>query len=253
MKYIDLLLGSTAAKSCGDLADAPTIKSRIHSEVVALLTKAVVEMRSRAATPSEAEGVTGPQSRTPKAATRDAKRKRSTDFFDDSDSDSDSEAEEGESATTTTPPPRRSPKEEAENILKNWLQQEIPKSERAKEGADYWRTHGKSQPLPLRAVAQAVFGCPAATGAMERDPYVTDTFVPPERSLTDRAFSEMSLLLRAQLDLIPEHVPRLSDEELRAAIPRRLEDEKLLEEVHVLEVDVEPPNDYNGEEYSDPE
>ncbi|CAM9628292.1 unnamed protein product [Ectocarpus sp. 4 AP-2014] len=249
MKYIDLLLGSTAAKSCGDLADAPTIKSRIHSEIVTLLTKAVVEMRSRAAMPSEAEGVTGPQPRTPQAATRDAKRKRSTGFFDDSDSDR--EAEEGVSATTT--PPRCSPKEEAKKILKEWLQQEIPKSERAKEGADYWRTNGKSQPLPLRAVAQAVFGCPAATGAMERDPYVTDTFVPPERSLTDRAFSEMSLLLRAQLDLIPEDVPRLFDEELRAAIPSRLEDEKLLEEVHVLEVDVEPPNDYDGEEYSDPE
>lgn len=130
---------------------------------------------------------------------------------------------------------------------------QIPKSERAKEGADYWRTHGKSKPLPLRAVAQAVFGCPAATGATERDPYVTDTFVPPKRSLTDRAFSEMSLLLRAQLDLIPEDVPRLSDEELRAAIPSRLEDEKLLEEVHVLEVDVEPPNDYDGEECSDSE
>lgn len=71
--------------------------------------------------PSEAEGLTGPQSKTPQAATRDAKWKRSTGFFDDSDSNS--EAEEGESATTT--PPRRSPKEEAKNILKEWLQQEV--------------------------------------------------------------------------------------------------------------------------------
>lgn len=128
---------------------------------------------------------------------------------------------------------------------------QIPKSERSQEGADYWRTHGKSQPLPLRAVAQAVFGCPAATGAMEQDPHVTDKFVPLARSLTDRAFSEMSLLLRAH-DFIPEDVPTLSDEELRAAIPRRLADEKLLEDVRVLEVDVEPPDDYDGEEYSDP-
>lgn len=121
MKYIDLLLGSTAAKSCDDLADAPAIKSRIHREVVTLLTKAVVEMRSRATRPSEVEAVTGPQSGTPQAATRDAKRKRSAGLFDDNDSES--EAEEEESATSTSP--QRSPEEEAKNILKEWLQQEV--------------------------------------------------------------------------------------------------------------------------------
>lgn len=115
---------------------------------------------------------------------------------------------------------------------------QIPTSKRCTGGADYWRTHGRLQPLPLRAVAQAVFGCPTSSGAMERDFSAGDMLVPCKRSSIDRAYFEMSFFLRAHYDQIPLDVPKLSDEEMMAAIPNRLKDEELLEEVRALDVDV---------------
>ena len=125
------------------------------------------------------------------------------------------------------------------------IDQQIPSDKRGKDAADYWSTpHGKSQPLPLRAVAQGVLGCPASTGAMERDFSIADMFMPRKRASVDPAYFEMSLFLRAQYDFIPDDVPKFANEaEQTAAIPNRLRDEKLLEAVRVLDVDVEETSD----------
>ncbi|CAB1117218.1 unnamed protein product [Ectocarpus sp. CCAP 1310/34] len=236
MRYIELLLKSTAATSysgsCGTLATFTDIKERIQEEVLELLEQAVVEHRAREPVPTSDEEVTGPRSRTVPAATRAA---------DDDVGFDDSEGEEEESSSLY----ERSPEEEAKSILKEWLNLLIPSDKRGKDAADYWSTpHGKSQPLPLRAVAQGVLGCPASTGAMERDFSIADMFMPRKRASVDPAYFEMSLFLRAQYDFIPDDVPKFANEaEQTAAIPNRLRDEKLLEAVRVLDVDVEETSD----------
>lgn len=116
---------------------------------------------------------------------------------------------------------------------------QVPKAHKTDNGAEYWRSHGKSQPLELRAVAQAVFGCPASAGVMERDFCIADFFMPRKRGSLDPGFLEMSLFLRAQFDHIPNDVPILSADAARDAIPNRFRDQTQLDDVRVLDVVVE--------------
>lgn len=91
--------------------------------------------------------------------------------------------------------------------------------------------------MALRSVAQAVFGCPASAGGVERDFCIADFVMPRKRGSLDPAYLEMHLFLRAQYDFIPNDVPKLTDEEAKAAIPERLRDREMLDEVRLMDVD----------------
>lgn len=108
------------------------------------------------------------------------------------------------------------------------------KDQKFLSAAEYWRLHGSKHPLALRAVAQAVLGCPASAGVIERDFCLADWFMPRKRGSLDPAYLEMLLFLRAQYDYIRNDVPTLSDEAAKAAIPDRLRDQTKLDEVKVL-------------------
>lgn len=113
--------------------------------------------------------------------------------------------------------------------------------------ADYWRgDHGKGQPAALREVAQAVFGCPASAGGVERDFCIADFVMPRKRGSLDPAYLEMELFLRAQFDFIPNDVPKMTDEAAAAAIPERFRNQEMLDEVRVLDVD--PDDSYRSED-----
>ena len=63
--------------------------------------------------------------------------------------------------------------------------------------------------------------------------------MPRKRGSLDPAFLEMCLFLRAQYDYIRSDVPTLSDEQAKAAIPNRLRDQAMLDEVNVLTFEAE--------------
>lgn len=81
--------------------------------------------------------------------------------------------------------------------------------------------NGKVLLLAFQTVAQSVLGCPASTGAMDRDFNIADMFMPRKRHSLDPAYLEMSIFFRAQYDYIPCDVPELSYENARGAIPER--------------------------------
>ena len=107
------------------------------------------------------------------------------------------------------------------------------------DAAEYWRVYGSRHPLALRAVAQAVFGCPACAGVIERDFCIADWFMPRKRGSLDPAFLEMLLYLRAQFDYISNDVPSLTEQEAKVAVPNRLRDQAKLDEVNVLTFEAE--------------
>lgn len=71
---------------------------------------------------------------------------------------------------------------------------------------------------------------------MERDFCSADWFMPHKRGSLDPAYLEMSLFLRAQFDYIPNDAPRLTEEQSEAAVPSRLRDQTMLDDVQVLDV-----------------
>lgn len=126
---------------------------------------------------------------------------------------------------------------------------QIPRKDWPENSAEYWRLHGKSQPLALRSVAQSAFGCPASAGGVERDFCIADFVMPRKRGSLDPAYLEMELFLRAQYDLIPNDVNKLTtDEEVEAAIPERFRKKELVDEVRVLDVVVEDSSDEDENE-----
>ena len=126
---------------------------------------------------------------------------------------------------------------------------QIPREQRLIDnGADYWRLHGKPLPLALRAVAQGVFGCPAAAAGVERDFCIADFFMARKRGSLDPAYLEMELFLRAQFDFIPNDVPKLTDAEAEEAIPDRFRKQDLLDEVRVLDVLVDDSSDEDDDD-----
>lgn len=118
--------------------------------------------------------------------------------------------------------------------------------------AEYWRVHGSRHPLALRAVAQAVFGCPASAGVIERDFCIADWFMPRKRGSLDPAFLEMLLYLRAQFEYVGNDVPALSETQAKAAIPNRLRDQTALDDVKVLSFEPEEVSDDESEDLDAP-
>jgi hypothetical protein len=128
---------------------------------------------------------------------------------------------------------------------------QLTQQQRRLSAAEYWRLHGKDHPAALRAVAQAVFGCPASAGVIERDFCIADWFMPRKRGSLDPAFLEMCLFLRAQYDYIRSDVPTLSDEQAKAAIPNRLRDQAMLDEVNVLTFEAEEVSEDESDDLDD--
>lgn len=118
--------------------------------------------------------------------------------------------------------------------------------------AEYWRVHGSRHPPALRAVAQAVFGCPASAGVIERDFCIADWFMPRKRGSLDPAYLEMCLFLRAQFGFISNDVPAMSAAEAKAAVPTRLRDQAKLDEVNVLSFEAEKESDVVVEDNDTP-
>lgn len=100
---------------------------------------------------------------------------------------------------------------------------------------DLWASKDMKQEYPLlAAVAQSVFGSPASAAAIERDFGIAAIMLTNKRSLTDAAFVEMMLFLRANFELIPEPgcIPEISAENIKATIPSRL---RTMEDIKAVE------------------
>ena len=88
-----------------------------------------------------------------------------------------------------------------------------------------WRHVQVQKAFPLLTqVAFAVFGHPTSAGGIERDFGIASVMLTSKRSLTDAAFAEMVLFMRANLNLVPrpENIPIIADDEITTHIPCRL-------------------------------
>ena len=124
LKYIDLLLSSTAGKTT-HLATASEVKRKINAEVIAMLTAVIVEISATANTaavggvdagPVQGGGAasTGQRPKTPQAAaaaSHNANRIKGAGVFDDSD----------DSGVDLESPGERAPKEEDKSLREAWL------------------------------------------------------------------------------------------------------------------------------------
>ena len=75
--------------------------------------------------------------------------------------------------------------------------------------------------------------------------------MPRKRGSLDPAFLEMCLFLRAQYDYIRSDIPTLSDEQAKAAIPNRLRDQAMLDEVNVLTFGAEEVSEDESDDLDD--
>ena len=124
LKYIDLLLSSTAGKAT-HLATASEIKGKINAEVIAILTASIVEIRARAKAAAVGGEDAGPAQggeaastgQRPKtthaaaAASHNVNWPKDAGVFDDID----------DSGVDLESPHERAPKEEAKALFEDWL------------------------------------------------------------------------------------------------------------------------------------
>lgn len=96
----------------------------------------------------------------------------------------------------------------------------------------WWEKWESSYPLLARA-ARVVFGATASAAVLERD--FTDAWcmMTSSRRAADTKYVEMVLFLHGNLDLIPEQIPELRDEDVQAKIPGRLSNP--VPELHALD------------------
>lgn len=104
--------------------------------------------------------------------------------------------------------------------------------------AEFWREYGSSNFSLLSVVARSVLGVPGCAAVAEHDFTevhggwtMADATNPARVADAEIAYGEVVLFLRAAFRNIPENVPRLSAEQLQRAIPRRLCDPKMREEL----------------------
>ena len=108
----------------------------------------------------------------------------------------------------------------------------------------FWKKHGDTICPQLKPVAQAILGLPPASAVLERDFCIADAVKTRKRSSMCPAYVEMLLFCRANYHLIPNRIPQLNADQIKAAIPARLTDPSKLGEV--AELDVLPEADVSG-------
>lgn len=104
--------------------------------------------------------------------------------------------------------------------------------------AEFWRTYGSKNFRLLSVVARSVIAAPGSAAVLERDVDDSGGLANNRQrgggSGLDQGYREMAMLLCAAFESVPEDVPRLSEDAVEEAIPRRFRDPQMQEELSGL-------------------